>query len=60
MEVRRTEKIYLNLAERDALIEARDIVRGILDETEESPDIDDVCRSIEDNIYNLFEKVEVE
>lgn len=60
MEVRKTEKIYLNLAERDTLIEARDIVRDICESTEESPDIDDICRAIEGNIDNLLEEVEVE
>lgn len=60
MEVRKTEKIYLNLAERDTLIEARDIVRSIVEETEDSPDIDDICRDIEGNIDNLLEEVEVE
>ena len=60
MEVRKTEKIYLNLAERDTLIEARDIVRSIVEETEDSPDIDDICRDIEGNIDNLLEEIEVE
>lgn len=60
MEVRKTEKIYLNLAERDTLIAARDIVRDIRQSTEESPDIDDICRDIEANIDNLLEEVEVE
>ena len=60
MEVRKTEKIYLNLAERDTLLKAREIVRDICQSTEESPDIDDICRDIEGNIDNLLEEVEVE
>lgn len=60
MEVRKTEKIYLNLAERDTLLEAREIVRDICQSTEESPDIDDICRDIEANIDNLLEEIEVE
>lgn len=60
MEVRKTEKIYLNLAERDTLLEARKIVRDICQSTEESPDIDDICRDIEGNIDSLLEEVEVE
>lgn len=60
MNIKKTEKVFITDNEREALLEVRNIVQAIYEETEESPEIDDFCRNIEDNIDNLLEAVEVE